>query len=118
MARIMTAEQFAAELAQEAAQARAQVSEIVIAAAFELQGQARVNAPVDTGALRASISVGHPSGRNIRPGDIKAQIGPTVHYGAYVEFGTSRVGGRPYMAPAADAVVPAFERRILEFPFS
>ena len=115
---ITTAERFAAELAKEAAEARNQVSEIVRAAAFELQGQARVNAPVDTGALRASISVGHPTGRSLTKGDLQAQIGPTVHYGAYVEFGTSRIGGRPYMAPAAESVIPAFERRLLEFPFS
>lgn len=118
MAQITTAQQFAAELAKEAAQAKTEVAKIVRAAAFELQGLARVNAPVDTGALRASISVGHPSGRNLKTDDLEAQVGPTVEYGAFVEFGTAMRGGRPYMTPAAEAVIPAFERRLLEFPFS
>ena len=118
MARIQTPNQFAAELASEAAKAKSEVSKIVRAAAFQLQGLARVNAPVDTGALRASISVGHPLGGDLRPGDLSAQIGPTVEYGAFVEFGTSRSGGQPYMTPAAEAVLPVFEQRIRDFPFS
>lgn len=118
MAGIRTPEQFTAELVAEAAKARSEMSKIVRAAAFELQGLARVYAPVDTGNLRASISVGHPSGRSLQVNDIEAQIGPTAEYGAYVEFGTSRMGGRPYMTPAAEAVVPAFEQRVRDFPFS
>lgn len=118
MAQITSAQQFAAELLNEAARAKSEVAKIVRAAAFELQGLARVFSPIDTGALRASISVGHPSGRSLQANDLEAQIGPTVEYGAFVEFGTSRQGGRPYMTPAAEAVIPAFERRLLEFPFS
>ena len=118
MAQIRTVDQMAAEFAAEAAKARSEVAKIVRAAAFELQGLARVYSPVDTGALRASISVGHPTGRSLTTNDIEAQIGPTVEYGAYVEFGTAIRGGQPYMTPAAEAVVPAFERRLRDFPFS
>ena len=35
-------------------------------------------------------------------GTLSVDIGPTVHYGRYQEEGTSRIPGRPYMAPAAD----------------
>lgn len=118
MAGIRTPEQFAAELVAEAQKARSEMAKIVRAAAFELQALGRVYAPVDTGALRASISIGHPSGRSLQPMDLEAQIGPTVEYGGFVEFGTSRMGGRPYMTPAAEAVVPAFEQRVRDFPFS
>jgi HK97 gp10 family phage protein len=48
----------------------------------------RMNAPVDTGALRASI----------QPTDDGVAVG--VRYAAYVEYGTSRTGPQPYAVPA------------------
>lgn len=51
--------------------------------------------PVDTGRLRASIS-GDVKGKQLIVGTISAD----THYAAYVEFGTSRMGARPYLRPA------------------
>lgn len=55
--------------------------------AIYIQGQARKEAPVDTGRLRNSIGTESPSTRS-------RSIGPNVEYGEYVETGT-----RPHWAP-------------------
>lgn len=62
----------------------------VIAQAAEAGGRiveahARILAPVDLGTLRASIS--SYRGR-IEPTRADVHVGPTVHYGPYIEFGT------------------------------
>ena len=74
--------------------------------AFMVQRQAKVFAPVLTGALRASITVELDG--DGRSGGIVATVGPEVSYGGYVEFGTSRTAPAAYMGPAFDRVVPSF----------
>lgn len=71
-------------------------------AAADIRAQAQYIAPVDTGALRSSITV-----KNIS--SLESIVGPTVNYAGYVEYGTSRMGAQPYMRPAAEAVLPSFE---------
>ena len=39
---------------------------------------------------------------------LSAGVGPSVFYGLFVEMGTRRMGARPYMRPAAEAVLPKF----------
>lgn len=73
---------------------------VIAKAAHDVEAQAKTRAPVDTGYLRSSISA------DIR--GLTAIVGPTAHYGGYVERGTSRMAAQPYMAPAADAVTPGF----------
>ncbi len=48
--------------------------------------------PVDTGALRDSITVSADSE--------SARISADADYAAYVEFGTSRARAQPYLVPA------------------
>jgi HK97 gp10 family phage protein len=36
------------------------------------------------------------------PGDLTAEVGPTAEYGAFVEYGTSRMRAQPYMTPASE----------------
>ena len=69
-------------------------------------GDARTLAPVDTGNLRSSIGVTADTGW--RGEVLTATVGPTAHYGRYVEEGTSRMGPQPYMMPAADRHEPLF----------
>lgn len=64
--------------------------------AITIQGKARGKAPVDTGRLRNSIG--------IESGPRERTIGPNVHYGPYVEFGT-----RPHWPPVS-ALSPWAER--------
>ena len=37
---------------------------------------------------------------------LRAEVGPTAEYGAYVEYGTSRMAPRAYMGPAFDRHAP------------
>lgn len=69
---------------------------------------AQALAPVDTGALRNSISY---ETRETADGAV-GEVGPTVEYGLYVELGTSRMAGQPFMGPAFDRNAPALERAL------
>lgn len=94
---------------------RKNVAAAVAKAAFDIEAQAKVLVPVDTGNLRSSIQTQMES-------DISATVGPRgVEYAVYVEYGTGRAGdpsvphadvaGRPahpYLRPAVEKVRPAF----------
>ena len=56
---------------------------------------ARASAPVDTGALRSSISV---SGTGTT-----AQVTTGVDYAIFQEYGTHKMPAHPFMTPAAEA---------------
>lgn len=86
---------------QIAAAIRPLVSAEVKKAGLSVQARAQAAAPVKTGTLRRSIHTEFPT-------DLSAVVGPSVDYGKYVEFGTRRMGARPYMRPAAEAVLPGF----------
>lgn len=97
------------------------VGQAVAKAAFTVEAKAKVRAPVDTGALRASIYVSM-AGMNEEAGALAqaqalrpeaqaaplpvprdsqtAHIGPSVEYAEAVELGTSRRSGHPYLQPA------------------
>lgn len=72
----------------------------------DIEAGAKNRAPVDTGALRNSITNEvHRTGNTIR-----GEVGPTVKYGGFVERGDG-VGhtAQPYLRPATDAVLPGYE---------
>lgn len=75
-------------------------------AAFDIEAQAKAKTPVKTGTLRRSI---HSVFSN---GGLTALVGPSVLYGKFVEFGTRRMGARPFMRPAAEAVLPKFAQAV------
>lgn len=72
------------------------VAEIAIA----IEGQAKLNAPVDTGILRASIT------RNIE--GLNASVGSNVEYAIYQEEGTRRMeaanSGKGFLKPAVERI--------------
>ena len=91
---------------------------------YDTVSDAQVNAPVDTGLLASSISVDFD-------GDgLGWTAGPTVEYGAYLEYGTSGpypipnafgrdgfvmhpgISPQPYMGPAFDGQVVSAENAI------
>ena len=49
-------------------------------------------APVDTGALRASITS--------KPAGMRCDIGTNVEYAIYQEFGTYKMAAHPFLVPA------------------
>lgn len=107
-----------------------ETDEVVRKAAFDIEARAKDRARVDTGALKSSIYVTLGSGESdyaqaasaaqaanpgvevLPPADKpqahEALVGPSVEYGAFVEFGTRNTPAHPFMIPAAEEVRPAF----------
>ena len=92
----------AADLGRASYRATQQAQKAVTKTAADMERAAKQAAPVDTGALRASI------GSTIAGDRLSAEIGPTVAYAPYQEWGTSRMAAHPFMGPAVDAVEPGF----------
>ncbi len=67
-----------------------------------IQERAQALCPVDTGALRASITVEVED----LPKTVRGNVGPHEDYAAHVEFGTGKMKAQPYMRPAFDEVRP------------
>jgi HK97 gp10 family phage protein len=88
------------DLEKGAARVEALAPKVVAKSAHDIERDAKINAPVDTGNLENSIS------SDIEP--LSAEIGPTAEYGDYVEAGTSKMAAQPYMGPAFEKNVPAF----------
>ena len=92
----------AADLGKQGYEATRKAQTVVAKSAADIERISKGLAPVDTGALKNSI------GFDIGGGGLEAEIGPTVYYGGYVEFGTRRMAPHAYMGPALDIVGPSF----------
>lgn len=76
----------------------------------DIEGNAKALAPVDTGFLQSSIShTVTSSGTTLR-----GEVGPTANYAAYVENGTRTQRAQPYLRPATDRVIPAYEAALAQ----
>lgn len=104
---IETISQLVAELAGAAATIGVRSEAAVAKVAQDTAATARELAPVDTGALRDSIEATHE-------GSGAYDVGPSVSYAPFVEFGTSVMGPQPFMGPAADAHEAELEAAIAE----
>ena len=74
--------------------------------ALVAQGDARQNAPVDTGALKGSISTEFDRNAESSTGTVYTNI----EYGLYQEMGTVNMPAHPYMMPALNANKSTFEQ--------
>jgi hypothetical protein len=94
----MTVKQDTRKLDQILAQFPARAEGILDATAFEVQANAQMNAPVDTGALKNSIHVE-------KPAQFVRRVSDGVEYGIHVEFPgvTRRWAGHPFMLPAVES---------------
>jgi HK97 gp10 family phage protein len=99
---VITVEAWVNQLVRQPGEMRKEASKVVREAAFLCQRIAIQRAPVDTGFLRESITVGGVQGGQVRSGLLSLQVGPEAAYGAFVEFGTTKAGAQPYMTPAAE----------------
>ena len=82
------------------------VRPVVNKAALDVQREARVRCPVDTGRLRASIRP-----RFYSQG-LAADVFTDVEYAPFVEFGTRRMAAKPYLFPAWEVVRPQYLREL------
>jgi len=62
-----------------------------------VEADAKKDAPVDTGRLRASIRI---EVERIEKDIVEGKVGTNVNYARYVEFGTSKQSAQPYLRPA------------------
>lgn len=72
----------------------------------DIEADAKTLAPVDTGALRNSISSEITGDGRFR--EMVGEVGDTVDYGIWQEIGTSTQPGTPHLSPAFDRRVPTF----------
>lgn len=107
----------ARDLAAAGPKAEALAAAVVIKSLADIEGDAKNIVPVDTGNLKNSI------GRDITAdtfagsgGAFGGEVGPTASYGAYVEYGTSRMAPQPYMGPAFTRRVPGFLAAMAKIP--
>lgn len=89
-------------LPQIAAGLQPAVADAVKKTTLDIEAESKRLAPVKTGTLRRSI---HSVFSN---GGLTGKVGPSVVYSHFVEFGTRRMGARPYMRPAALKAMPDF----------
>lgn len=83
------------------AQVNTRVATAVRTAAFMIEREAKVRAPVDTGYLRNSI--------NANGDGMDWKIDSPAEYSIYQEFGTYRMAAHPYLIPGLEAVKPWLE---------
>lgn len=96
----------AVDLARNADRIGADTAKVVRRSGQQLAAKGQQFAPVDTSALQQSIGVDYIG--DGRSGEMAATAGPTVDYGPFVEYGTSRMAPYAFMGPALDRVAPDF----------
>lgn len=80
------------------AEMRPKASEVVSKYGWAIAGEAAKNAPLDTGALRASIL-----SESSLVSDLSFVVQDGVEYGVHQEFGTSKMPAHPFLLPAVEA---------------
>lgn len=98
---------------------RSDLSAVIRKGAFDIEGQAKVAAPVDTGALRASIYVSVQGGGDYsaaeaaaKASNAKAELFPenapseplTAHVAVGVSYGAPVEFKKPFLLPAVERV--------------
>jgi len=111
------------------------VQDALLAGAYIVEGYAKVNAVTDTGFMKNSIYAKTSKKSNYgqraaearavndtaellpemdAPDDKSAIVAVAAEYGAYVEYGTARMGAQPYMRPAVDQHIPEITQAVSE----
>ena len=81
------------------------IGNVIQKTAYLIERGAKVNAPVDTGRLRSSISA------SIRP--MTATIAANVNYAVFVHEGTRYMASRPFLFDATRDVEPQIDSLVL-----
>lgn len=75
---------------------------IISETAYQVEGKAKMNAPVDTGFLRSSIQT--MDGEN----DLQKIVNVGAEYGIHQEYGTYKMAAHPFLIPAVEALRQKF----------
>jgi len=78
-------------------------------AASNIEQKARSDCPVDTGALKASITM---SKSKFKDGGYTVAVGKGLDYASYIELGIPKRPGRPFFRRAAQGEGSNFEKEI------
>lgn len=78
------------------------VEQVLAKVALDIEAEAKVLAPVDTGALRNSIQASRES-------QLSWRIGVGQSYGIYQELGTVHMPAHPFLTPAVEHARGGFE---------
>lgn len=100
------AEQVKAKLLDISEKTEQKMKEAVGEAGLNIQRNAKLVCPVDTGTLRNSIMVDFQG--------LTATVHTNIPYAPYVEFGTFKMRARPYLTPAAEMEQPKFINKLIE----
>lgn len=84
------------------------VFDLVEESAYKVEGDAKRNAPVDTGRLKGSID----TEVNRNKSSIHTEVGTDVEYADSVEYGTSKQKAQPFMVPAFDREIRKLEKKL------
>lgn len=85
-------------------QVPARAAAIIHGVAQDIEGEAKQNAPVDTGDMRDSIAA-----EQTGPAEAKVEVGE--FYGHFVELGTRKMAARPFLVPAAEKARRSLNRK-------
>ena len=86
------------------------LQKILLETMLALEGHAKRLAPVDTGRLRASIHTFPTKPSNV------ITVSDGVSYGAFQEYGTSKMKAQPFIRPARDiALAEDFPRIVKKY---
>jgi len=80
------------------AEIQPKASRVVNKYGLAITGEAAKNAPLDTGALRSSIT-----SESMMTGDLSFTVQDGVNYGIFQELGTSKMAAQPFLLPAVEA---------------
>lgn len=101
----LDAEGFMRDLLAHLKQMEVETEDGLVRVGLRVQSSARSLCPVDTGRLRSSIVM-----RKGRDGmGFYVEVGTSVSYAPFVEFGTSRMRAQPFLLPAV-AMASGFMR--------
>lgn len=89
------------------AQKQAEVRKVVATFGLLIESEAKQNAPVDTGRLRASIHL------ELRPDGLGGEVATNISYAPEIELGVRGRPGQPFLFPAAEKYRIPFTQAIL-----
>lgn len=105
-------EAFLRELSGNSESALNAASQELINTAYDVEAAAKenikINETVDTGRLLGSIKTKHKKSNGL----VEASVGTNVEYANYIEYGTKKMGAKPFLNPAFDSKTEGLDQRI------